>query len=59
MSAATSLAILSQTMTLHTHLQTTRRGLDLIDEEVETSKAQVPLGQLAILRPGAYLAEAH
>lgn len=48
MSAATSLAILSQTMTLCTHLQAARRGLDLIDEEVETFKAQVPLGQLAI-----------
>lgn len=58
MSTASRLAILSQTMTLHTHLQTTWRGLGFIDEEAEAFRVQVLPGQLASQGPGVYLAEA-
>lgn len=59
MSTVSSLAILSQIVTLHTLLQTTWRGLDFIDEEMEAFKVQVLPGQLASLGPRVYLAEAH
>lgn len=40
-SAASNLAILLHTVTLHTHLSTTWRCLDFIDEEVVAFKVQV------------------
>ena len=50
--------VLLQPGTLHTHLQTVQRGLDLTGDAVGPSPAHAPLGQW-ILDPGVYLAEAH
>lgn len=44
MSAASNPAILLHTLTLHTHLSTTLRCLDFIDEEVEALRVQVLSG---------------
>lgn len=43
-SAASNPAILLHTLTLHTHLSTTLRCLDFIDEEVEALRVQVLSG---------------